>query len=88
MTLQIGSEAPDFEADTAESASGSAGCSRRVRGLARKAARPPTTGRPATSASSGAIIADSVSDGEAKTTYPGGWKAPKPYLRLAPQPRA
>ena len=58
MTLQIGSEAPDFEADTAESA-----------GLARKAARPPTAG-------------------EEKTTYPGGWKAPKPYLRIVPQPRA
>ena len=32
------------------------------------------------------IIAGSVSDEEAKTLYPGGWKAPKPYLRIVPQP--
>ena len=34
------------------------------------------------------IIAGSVSDEEAKKIYPGGWKAPKPYLRIVPQPRA
>ncbi|MCI0468389.1 MAG: peroxiredoxin [Beijerinckiaceae bacterium] len=33
------------------------------------------------------IIAGSVSDEEAKKTYPGGWKAPRPYLRIVPQPR-
>jgi alkyl hydroperoxide reductase subunit AhpC len=33
------------------------------------------------------IIAGSVTDDEAKTIYPGGWKAPKPYLRIVPQPR-
>ena len=33
------------------------------------------------------IIAGSVSDEEAKTTYPQGWKAPKPYIRIVPQPR-
>ena len=33
------------------------------------------------------IIAGSVSDEEAKTIYPEGWKAPKPYLRVVPQPR-
>jgi alkyl hydroperoxide reductase subunit AhpC len=33
------------------------------------------------------IIAGSVSDDEAKTIYPAGWKAPKPYLRIVPQPR-
>jgi len=32
------------------------------------------------------IIAGSVSDDEAKTIYPDGWKAPKPYLRIVPQP--
>jgi len=31
------------------------------------------------------IIAGSVSDDEAKTIYPEGWKAPKPYLRIVPQ---
>jgi thioredoxin-dependent peroxiredoxin len=33
------------------------------------------------------IIAGSVSDDEAKETYPEGWKAPKPYIRIVPQPR-
>ncbi len=33
------------------------------------------------------IIAGSVSDEEAKKIYPQGWKAPKPYLRIVPQPR-
>jgi thioredoxin-dependent peroxiredoxin len=33
------------------------------------------------------IIAGSVSDEEAKRTYPQGWKAPKPYIRIVPQPR-
>jgi thioredoxin-dependent peroxiredoxin len=33
------------------------------------------------------IIAGSVSDDEAKETYPDGWKAPRPYIRIVPQPR-
>ena len=33
------------------------------------------------------IIAGSVSDEEAKKTYPDGWKAPRPYLRIVPQPK-
>ena len=33
------------------------------------------------------IIAGSVSDDEAKTIYPQGWKAPKPYIRIVPQPK-
>ena len=33
------------------------------------------------------IIAGSVSDDEARKIYPQGWKAPKPYLRLVPQPK-
>ncbi len=33
------------------------------------------------------IIAGSVSDEEAKKTYPQGWKSPKPYIRIVPQPR-
>ncbi len=32
------------------------------------------------------IIAGSVSDDDAKKTYPQGWKAPRPYLRIVPQP--
>ena len=28
-----------------------------------------------------------VWDEEAKKTYPSGWKAPKPYLRIVPQPK-
>ena len=33
------------------------------------------------------IIAGSVSDDEAKTIYPDGWKSPRPYIRIVPQPR-
>ncbi len=33
------------------------------------------------------IIAGSVSDEDAKKQYPGGWKSPKPYIRIVPQPR-
>ncbi|HWF10202.1 MAG TPA: peroxiredoxin [Bryobacteraceae bacterium] len=33
------------------------------------------------------IIAGSVSDEDAKTKFPAGWKAPKPYLRITPQPK-
>jgi alkyl hydroperoxide reductase subunit AhpC len=32
------------------------------------------------------IIAGSVSDEEAKKIYPSGWKAPRPYIRIVPQP--
>jgi alkyl hydroperoxide reductase subunit AhpC len=32
------------------------------------------------------IIAGSVSDDAAKETYPDGWDAPRPYLRIVPQP--
>jgi thioredoxin-dependent peroxiredoxin len=32
------------------------------------------------------IIVTSVSDDEAKQKFPGGWKSPKPYLRIVPQP--
>jgi alkyl hydroperoxide reductase subunit AhpC len=33
------------------------------------------------------IIVSAVSDEEAQKLFPGGWKAPKPYLRLVPQPQ-
>jgi len=32
------------------------------------------------------IILPAVSNDEAKQKYPGGWKSPKPYLRIVPQP--
>ena len=34
------------------------------------------------------IIAGSVSDEEAKTIYPDGWKSLRPYLRIVKQPRS
>ena len=34
------------------------------------------------------IIAGSVSDDDAKKQYPQGWKSPKPYIRIVPQPKA
>jgi len=33
------------------------------------------------------IIAGSVSNDDAKKTYPQGWKEPKPYIRIVPQPK-
>jgi alkyl hydroperoxide reductase subunit AhpC len=33
------------------------------------------------------IIAGSVSDEDARKVYPQGWKAPRPYLRIVPQPK-
>ncbi len=33
------------------------------------------------------IIVPAVSDEQAKAKYPGGWKSPKPYLRIVPQPK-
>ena len=34
------------------------------------------------------IISGSVTDDDAKKTYPQGWKAPKPYIRIVPQPKS
>jgi thioredoxin-dependent peroxiredoxin len=33
------------------------------------------------------ITVGSVSDDDARKTYPQGWQAPKPYIRIVPQPR-
>lgn len=33
------------------------------------------------------IIAGSVTDDEARQKYPEGWKSPKPYIRIVPQPQ-
>lgn len=33
------------------------------------------------------IISGNVSDEEAKSQYPDGWKAPRPYIRIVPQPK-
>src|SRR4029079_19368963 len=33
------------------------------------------------------IISAAVSDEEARQKYPQGWKAPKPYIRIVPQPK-
>jgi thioredoxin-dependent peroxiredoxin len=33
------------------------------------------------------IISGNVSDDEAKQKYPNGWKTPKPYIRIVPQPK-
>ncbi|HEX5071502.1 MAG TPA: peroxiredoxin [Vicinamibacterales bacterium] len=34
------------------------------------------------------VILGSVSDEDAKKTYPDGWRAPKPYMRFVPAPKA
>ncbi len=33
------------------------------------------------------IIVPTVSDEQAKEKYPDGWKSPKPYIRIVPQPK-
>jgi alkyl hydroperoxide reductase subunit AhpC len=33
------------------------------------------------------IILPAVTEEEAKEKYPSGWKAPKPYMRIVPQPK-
>jgi alkyl hydroperoxide reductase subunit AhpC len=33
------------------------------------------------------IISGSVTNEQAQQKYPGGWKSPKPYLRIVPQPK-
>ncbi len=33
------------------------------------------------------IISGAISDEQARQKYPSGWKAPKPYLRIVPQPK-
>ena len=33
------------------------------------------------------IIPTSISDEQAKTKFPSGWRAPRPYLRITPQPK-
>ena len=33
------------------------------------------------------IIVPAVKDDEAKQKFPGGWKSPKPYIRIVPQPK-
>jgi thioredoxin-dependent peroxiredoxin len=34
------------------------------------------------------IISGAVSDEDAKKRFPNGWQAPKPYIRIVPQPKA
>ena len=33
------------------------------------------------------ILGGAITDDEAKKLYPAGWKSPKPYIRIVPQPR-
>jgi alkyl hydroperoxide reductase subunit AhpC len=33
------------------------------------------------------IISGSVTDEDARKQYPGGWKSPRPYIRIVPQPK-
>lgn len=34
------------------------------------------------------ILGGGITDEEAKKLYPNGWKSPKPYIRIVPQPKA
>ncbi len=84
MTLSTGSTAPDFEQDSTAGRSFHEillpldSCQLTV---GHKGATP-------TNWQSGedVIIVPAVKDDEAKERFPGGWKAPEPYLRIVPQP--
>jgi alkyl hydroperoxide reductase subunit AhpC len=71
MTLQIGDTAPDFEADTTE---GHIHFHDWIGSSWVVLFSHPKDFTP-------------VSDDDAKKIYPQGWKAPRPYLRIVPQPR-
>ena len=85
MTLSTGSTAPDFEQDST--------AGRSFYEIPRLLDSGPLTARHkvATPASwqSGedVIIVPAVKDDEAKEGFPGRWKAPKPCLRIVPQPQ-
>ncbi len=51
------------------------------------AARKSISRRRAEIAPAGTPVSGSVSNEDAKKTYPQGWKAPKPCIRIVPQPR-
>jgi alkyl hydroperoxide reductase subunit AhpC len=42
---------------------------------------------PANWVSGGDVIISGLSDDDAKKRFPNGWKSPKPYIRIVPQPR-
>jgi alkyl hydroperoxide reductase subunit AhpC len=96
MGLRIGDLAPNFEADTTEGRinfhewlgnSWGDEVLRVLDSLQLTAAHKistPVNWEPGDDV----IIAGSVSDEDAKKQYPNGWRAPKPYLRWVPQPRA
>ena len=97
MALQIDELAPDFEAETTQGTvrfhewigdSWAVLFDEVLRVIdslqltARHRVATPANWRPGDDV----IIAGSVSDDEARSIWPQGWHAPRPYLRLVPQP--
>jgi alkyl hydroperoxide reductase subunit AhpC len=79
MALQLGQTAPDFEAETTEGL--------RVLDSLQLTATHKVSTPVNWKQGEDVIISGSVSDDDAKKTYPQGWKAPRPYLRIVPQPK-
>ena len=79
MALQLGQTAPDFEAETTEVL--------RVLDSLQLTATHKVSTPVNWKQGENVIISGSVSDDDAKKTYPQGWKAPRPYLRIVPQPK-
>ena len=75
MALRIGDLAPEFEAETTEGRRLGNACSLQL--TAKHKVATPVNWKQGDDV----IIAGFVSDDEAKTTYPQGWKAPRPYIR-------
>ena len=87
MALRLGDIAPDFTAPTrpAPAATSTSCCASST------PSNSPDRHSVATPVNwthgQDVIIVPSLSDADAKTKFPGGWKTVKPYLRIVPQPR-
>ena len=84
MTLQIDDTAPDFEATTTEGRNFDEVL--RVVDALQLTAKFKVATPVNWQQGEDVIIAGSVTDEAARKVYPQGWKAPRPYIRIVPQP--
>jgi hypothetical protein len=77
MVLQLGDTAPDFEAV----------CSAELGEVAKLEPQLRKWSDDIEETQGARPHVPSVSDEEARAKFPAGWRAPKPYLRIVPQPK-